>query len=378
MPCFNRRLRQLREEAGLSQQELSNQTGVTKSSINMYERGEREPGLETLELFADFFNVDMNYLTGYQTQKHISNIALTPHEIFAANLQRFMDRAKIDRNQLCVDLGFKYSTVSEWLSSKKYPRIDKIEKLANYFGVQKSDLIEAKGTIPIPLTAHEEKVITAYRDKPDVQPKVDELLEISPTSTAPITPLFDDSVKIAPLRELVRIGGKIPVLGRVPAGVPIEAVTDIVDEIDIPPEWADDGRGYFALKVKGHSMYPDYCDGDYVIIRQQPTADTGEDVVVYIGDDDATLKRLYRDINKIEFRPLNDGYQTYSFTNEEAMEKPVTIAGIVVEMRRNKPTSIKKPTVAPLKFTNPEDAPRLRLADSQSFDSLFDNKPTEE
>ena len=125
-------------------------------------------------------------------------------------------------------------------------------------------------------------------------------------------------------------------------------------------------------------MYPDYLDGDYVIIRQQPTADTGEDVVAYIGDDDATLKRLYRDMNGIELRPLNDGYPTYSFTNEEVMEKPVTIAGIVVELRRNKPLRGKNNIDYTLEIPNPEDAPRLRLADSQSFDSLFDNKPTEE
>lgn len=51
---------------------------------------------------------------------------------------------KIDRNKLCADLGFKYSTVSEWLKARKYPRIDRIEMLANYFGILKSDLIEDK------------------------------------------------------------------------------------------------------------------------------------------------------------------------------------------------------------------------------------------
>lgn len=61
---------------------------------------------------------------------------------FAQNLQRLMDENGVDRNKLCNDLGLKYSTVSEWLSAKKYPRIDKIEQLANYFRVKKSDLIE--------------------------------------------------------------------------------------------------------------------------------------------------------------------------------------------------------------------------------------------
>ena len=64
MAKFSERLRALRKEAGLSQAELARLTGTTKSSVNMYERGEREPGLERLEVFANYFNVDMDYLLG--------------------------------------------------------------------------------------------------------------------------------------------------------------------------------------------------------------------------------------------------------------------------------------------------------------------------
>ena len=63
-------------------------------------------------------------------------------QIMAENLAFYMAQKKVYRNQLCEDLGLKYSTVSEWLSGKKYPRIDKIEKMANYFGIAKSRLIE--------------------------------------------------------------------------------------------------------------------------------------------------------------------------------------------------------------------------------------------
>ena len=64
-------------------------------------------------------------------------------EIFAQNLSRYMNERGIDRNTLCEKLDFKYSTLCEWLSARKYPRIDSIEKMANYFGIQKSDLIES-------------------------------------------------------------------------------------------------------------------------------------------------------------------------------------------------------------------------------------------
>lgn len=64
MSKFSDRFKQLRKERGLTQQGLATELGFTKSSVNMYERGEREPGLESLETIADFFNVDMDYLLG--------------------------------------------------------------------------------------------------------------------------------------------------------------------------------------------------------------------------------------------------------------------------------------------------------------------------
>ena len=64
MATFSERLRQLRTSADLSQMEFSKRIGVSKSSVNMYERGEREPNLETLQRIADFFQVDIGYLLG--------------------------------------------------------------------------------------------------------------------------------------------------------------------------------------------------------------------------------------------------------------------------------------------------------------------------
>ena len=61
---LSERLRTLRNEKGLSQQGLADQIGISKSNINMYERGEREPSIARLEVLADYFNVDMDYLLG--------------------------------------------------------------------------------------------------------------------------------------------------------------------------------------------------------------------------------------------------------------------------------------------------------------------------
>lgn len=67
-------------------------------------------------------------------------------DIFSKNLKYYMDKKGVDRNQLCSDLDLKYTTVRDWIKGITYPRIGKIELLANYFGINKSDLIEEKST----------------------------------------------------------------------------------------------------------------------------------------------------------------------------------------------------------------------------------------
>ena len=65
-------------------------------------------------------------------------------KVMAQNILRYMQLKDKSRNDVCKDLDLSYSTFSEWVSAKKYPRIDKIELMANYFGCEKSDLIEEK------------------------------------------------------------------------------------------------------------------------------------------------------------------------------------------------------------------------------------------
>lgn len=129
---------------------------------------------------------------------------------------------------------------------------------------------------------------------------------------------------------------RIPVLGSVPAGVPLEAIEDIIDWEELPQSMASGGREYFALEVKGDSMWPDYLPGDVVIVRKQPTCDSGEDCVVYVNGYDATLKqvRLNAEDQSLTIVPRNQSYPPRTFTAEEIQSLPVTIAGVVVELRR--------------------------------------------
>lgn len=141
---------------------------------------------------------------------------------------------------------------------------------------------------------------------------------------------------LRPLTAPLSASNRIPVLGKIPAGVPIEAIQEIVDEIDISARLASDGHEYFALLVTGDSMFPEYQDGDIVIVRKQETADTGDDVVAYINGYDATLKRLVRSPLGLTLRALNPAYESKTFSLADVEVLPVRIAGIVVEQRRNR------------------------------------------
>lgn len=78
--------------------------------------------------------------------------ALGNKEIMARNIKRYMQKMGISRKDFCERLGFAYSTVTDWLNAEKYPRIDKIEMMANFFGISKADLVEppASSTPPAP------------------------------------------------------------------------------------------------------------------------------------------------------------------------------------------------------------------------------------
>ncbi len=127
-------------------------------------------------------------------------------------------------------------------------------------------------------------------------------------------------------------GVVINVLGRVAAGVPIEAVTDIVDTEEITEEMAKTGE-FFGLQIKGDSMEPRIYDGDVVIVRQQDDAESGDVVIAMVNGNDATCKRLMKYAGGISLISLNSKYEPMMFSNEEIEEKPVKIIGKVVELR---------------------------------------------
>ncbi|WP_443873661.1 LexA family protein [Megasphaera sp.] len=128
-------------------------------------------------------------------------------------------------------------------------------------------------------------------------------------------------------------GVRIPVLGRVVAGIPIDAIEEIIDYEEIPKEMAATGD-FFALKVKGASMEPRILEGDVVIVRKQEDVESGDIAIVLINGNDATVKRVKKQKDGITLIANNISvYEPHYYSNDEITQLPVRILGKVVELR---------------------------------------------
>ena len=194
------------------------------------------------------------------------------------NIKKLRETYKLTQADLGKIAGVSDKAVWTWENGTAEPRMGAIQKIADYFGIPKATLIDGSETVTHP--------------------------------------------------------NRIPVLGSVPAGIPIEAIEDIIDWEDIPIEWTSSGYEYFGLKVKGDSMYPKYLEDDTIIVRRQDDCESGQDCIVYVNGFDATLKKIVKKPDCIILQPLNPVYdpKLYDYNDEE---NPVIIAGVVVEIRRS-------------------------------------------
>ena len=121
---------------------------------------------------------------------------------------------------------------------------------------------------------------------------------------------------------------KIPILGRVAAGIPIDAIEDIIDYELIPENLALKGD-YFGLRIKGDSMEPKIHNGDTVIVRKSDVAETGDIVIAIINDSEAVCKKYTKKGRIILLHSLNPDYEDINVTKNPDFR----IIGIVVELR---------------------------------------------
>ena len=144
----------------------------------------------------------------------------------------------------------------------------------------------------------------------------------------------DDLRKIGatPIFELE--ASNIPLLGVVKAEYDYLAQENIIDHISFKVDGTDK-ENYYALNVTGDSMTPLFDDGDTVIVHKQDNFKNGDNCVVLINGNEATIKKVYKGNNGIELKAVNPYYPPRVFTNEEIKQLPVKVIGVVEKSIRN-------------------------------------------
>lgn len=126
----------------------------------------------------------------------------------------------------------------------------------------------------------------------------------------------------------------IPILGTVKAGYDYLAQENWIGTVDVETSLVGNGKDYFALKVHGSSMSPVLIEDDIVIIKKQNDFENGDIVVAIINGDEATIKKGKKSDSSILLQPLNTNYEPLIFTYDEMKTIPVTIVGIVKQLKR--------------------------------------------
>lgn len=176
-----------------------------------------------------------------------------------------------------------------------------------------------------------EGTISNYR-KGKYEPKQIRLEEIASALRVSIAWLMGNDVPMNLPHTPSKNSVMIPVLGSVPAGIPIEAVEDIIDYEEISAEMARAGE-YFGLRIRGNSMEPKISEGDVVIVRKQETVENGQIAVVMINGDDATVKKFYDTGAGVTLVGLNPTFEPLTYTPNQVAQLPLRVIGRVVELR---------------------------------------------
>ncbi|MDK7308210.1 S24 family peptidase [Streptococcus oralis] len=226
-------------------------------------------------------------------------------EIFANNLSFYMKQKGVDRNTLCADLDLKYTTVRDWLKGITYPRIGKIELLANYFNINKSDLIENKISTAQPSDSLLEEITNTARklntdNKKIVLRTSEELLESQKN---------EEETKINEVSEVIQLYSYDYYDHAASAGTG-QYLNDVrVEQIELPVDIDAD----FVIPIKGDSMEPDYHDGDLVFIQTSVELNDGV-IGVFNYNGEAYIKQLVIDKDQAYLHSLNPAYKDMPIT----------------------------------------------------------------
>ena len=196
-------------------------------------------------------------------------------ETFGKNFRFYMHKQGLTIADLVKATDISYTTLKEWEKGGSIPRPSKLQLLADFFDISISDLTDERPT------------------------------------------------------------NRVPVLGKIPAGIPIEAIENVLDYEDVPLNWLKGNKTFFALKISGDSMYPQYLDGDVVIFEKANDCENGQHCAVMVNGDDATFKKVLKNEAGITLMPLNEEkYEPIFYSNKQIKELPITVIGVAKEIRR--------------------------------------------
>ncbi|WP_172925263.1 MULTISPECIES: S24 family peptidase, partial [unclassified Streptococcus] len=245
-------------------------------------------------------------------------------EIFANNLSFYMKQKGVDRNTLCADLDLKYTTVRDWLKGITYPRIGKIELLANYFNINKSDLIENKISTAQSDSLLEKITNTARKLNTDNKKIVlrtsEELWE---SQNEEETKINEVSEKVLDLYQ-VEVVSETAAASGFNYGFGYDDTDREIIEVDEQPPHHD-----IATKVSGDSMQPDYQDGDILYLVDKGLTTYNGDLAVIAYGDRSYFKKIYTENGRLRLVSLNDKYEDIILDFPPAEDTHIKIYAVI-------------------------------------------------
>ena len=213
-----------------------------------------------------------------------------------------------DVNKLC-DISPSYLSLME--NGKRKPSAIILKKIAPIYSLNYLDLYEKAGYIDL---INDEKYISTDSTPDDIYDQLKNIGTMYVSNT--------DMVKI-------------PILGVVKAGYDYLAQENWIGSVDVEKNIVNDGSEYFALKVVGDSMSPVLIQDDIVVIKKQNDFENGDIVVAIVNGNEATIKKGKKTDSSITLQPLNTAYDPLVFTYDEVKSIPVTVVGIVKQLKRD-------------------------------------------
>ncbi len=278
---------------------------------------------------------------------------------FKDNLNKLLIEKDVTQKALADFVGVSTATVSDWKKGKKMPLMEKIDKICQFFHVERHELLNTFGGqydntfmtfAHQVLTPPAHEIWDYIKNETNIDVKyfaeqtgIDELnfekleqgMLVDYGTHKKLVDAYN-AIRTMPTlqKDVNHAHYKIPILGTVAAGEPLEAVENIIGYEYLDDRYEGDGYQYFALKIRGDSMTPTIMDGDVVIVRKQSTVDSGQLAIVLVDGENATAKQI--DISQSGITVIGHNASVFAprFVPNAEVNARLQILGRVMEVRR--------------------------------------------